>query len=729
MSESTADRIAVHPPAGPLVGPVDSEALSPRQLLALFRRSWRMILYSGLVFAVLSYLAAKLLLTQQYTADATVEVEMGGLTIPELQGVISSEKSDAITFVRGETQVLTSRALVQGVIEELHLTDDPEFNVALRGPSLTARIGGALRDRLPRSFAATLVAGGLLPPAQTAPLPPNAVMANVVAAVTNQLGIISDGKTLLIGINFSSEQAELAAKVVDALVNRYLASKVDEHTVADRKANTDLQRRAEQVHREVDLLEQKIKERREKYNLVSIGESSVGQEQLEQLSAALTEASSTRAQLEANYQRAAILVRSGGAGADNSDALSSSIIGTLRNQEVIAERRAAQLQSTLGAGHPSRLAAEAELASARAAVVTEAKRAMAGLGAQAAAARQHEAELRDQLAKAQMAATSLSSVQSEIDQLQKDADAQRTLYQTLLQSAAQTDTVQSGPGQSGARVVTPPLVPVYVSSPLPKLAGEIGLLSGFAFGGLLAAVGRGREGNYATAGDLTADTGLAVMAVLPRSKGRQTSLAARVVNEPAGTEAEALRSLRGRLRLTGQGSVPRSVLFVGSATGDASSSMAAAFARVAALDGLRVLLIEGDLESPKLAGILGVIPSGGLIETLNGHEHWPENLARDNQTTMDLLLVGRPQPTASQLLETMQLQSLMAETKEEYNLVVVDGHPVTQELHSVTLANVVDAVVLVVAAGETGREQVRAAVNAVSSAARRPPVVALSQAA
>jgi polysaccharide biosynthesis transport protein len=727
MSESTADRISAR--ARPSVGPVDSEALSPGQLVALFRRNWRMILCSGLVVAVMSYLAAKLLLTQQFTADATVEVEMGGFTIPELQGVISSEESDAITFVRGETQILTSRSLVQGVIEELQLTADPEFNTALNGPSLAARIGGALRDRLPRSFGATLVAGGILPAAQAAGESPDVVMANVVAAVTNRLGIISDGKTLLIGITFSSAQAELAAKVVNVLVARYMASKVDEHTVADRKANTDLQRRAEQVHREVDLLEQKIKERREKYNLVSIGESSVGQEQLEQLSAALTEASSTRAQLEANYQRAAILVRSGGAGADNSDALSSSIIGTLRNQEVIAERRAAQLQSTLGAGHPSRLAAEAELASARAAVVTEAKRAMAGLGAQAAAARQHEAELRDQLAKAQMAATSLSSVQSELEQLQKDADTRRTLYQTLIQRAAQTDANKGGPEQSGARVVSLAVAPAFPSSPKPKLAAALGLLGGCAFGGLLAAVGRGREGNYATAGDLTADTGLAVMAVLPKAKGRQMSLAARVVNEPAGTEAEALRSLRGRLRLTGQGSVPRSVLFVGSAAGDSSSSMAAAFARVAALDGLRVLLIEGDLESPKLAGILGVIPSGGLIETLNGHEHWPENLARDNVTTMDLLLVGRPQSAASQLLETMQLQSLMAETKEEYNLVVVDGHPVTQELHSVTLANIVDAVVLVVAAGETGREQVRAAVNAVSSAARRPPVVALSQAA
>jgi succinoglycan biosynthesis transport protein ExoP len=500
---------------------------------------------------------------------------------------------------------------------------------------------------------------------------------------------------------------------------------VEERAVANRKANVDLESRAEQIHTEVNQLERRIRDTRDKYNLVGTREGSIGQRQLEQLSTALIQAGSTRTQLEANYQRAAILVRTGGAGVDHSDALSLSIVGTLRDQEVTAERRVAQLQTTLGPGHPLRIAAEAELASARSAVITEAKRAMAEFGAQVAAARQYEAELRDQLSKAQAAATGLSSVQSELEGLEKDVDARRMLYKTLIQSAAQTGANKGGPEQSGIRVVSLAMTPIYPSSPAPKLAGKLGFLSGCAFGGLLAAIGRGREPNFANAVDVTAEIGLAVMVVLPRTKGRQDLLPVRIVADPSGSEAEALRSLRGRLRLAGHGSVPRSVLFVGSAAGDGNSSIAAAFARLAALDGLRVLLIEGDLQRPKLARLLGLAPSMGLIETLNGHEHWPENIARDSATTTDLLLVGNPQPANSQLLETMQLQSLMAEVREEYNLVVVDGHPVTQALHSLTLANIVDAVVLVVAAG-TGRKQLQAAATAVSSAARGPAVVVLS---
>ena len=176
-------------------------------------------------------------------------------------------------------------------------------------------------------------------------------------------------------------------------------------------------------------------------------------------------------------------------------------------------------------------------------------------------------------------------------------------------------------------------------------------------------------------------------------------------------------------------SVPRSVLFVPAGSDASSSDLAAAFARVAALDGLRVLLIEGDLQAPTIAQKLGVTPTNGLIKTLSGLEHWSENITRDSGAPMDLLLVGTPQPTASRLLETMQLQSFMAEAREEYNLVVVDGHPVTQAMHSLAFVPVVDAVVLVVEAGETEREEVHVSAEAISKATRRRPMVALDQAA
>ena len=608
--------------------------------------------------------------------------------------------------VRSEAQVLQSRALVKSVVKDLNLTAYPEFNGSLRGPSLKTQVGGFVRDKLPAFMADPLVETGILPQAHPAPPSPDVALDNAVGAVQHDIGIANDGRSLIINVDFTSDQPDLSAAVANELIKQDLAAKQTARENANREANLALEKRIQEVHDEVGQLERKILETRQKYNMVQVRAGSVGQQQVEELSAALTKASGDRAQLEANFQRAAVLARTGATGVDNSDALSSSIVGTLRDREATAERRVAELRTTLGSGHPSVMAAEAELASARSAVMTEAKRVMAGLGAQAAAARQREADIRGQLAQSQTAASSLSSVQGELQQLEKDADARRTLYQTLIQRAEQTQAMKEGPEQNGARVVSPAVAPSDPSSPRPKLAAGLGLLSGVAFGGLISVGLRRRERNYTDIADLEADTGLTAVGVLPRAKNRKLPLAARVVKEPTGVEAEALRSLRVRLRFGSNGSVPRSVLFVAAGSDASSSDLAAAFARVAALDGLRVLLIEGDLQVPTIAQKLGVTPTNGLIKTLSGLEHWSENITRDNGAPMDLLLVGTPQPTASRLLETMQLQSFMAEARKEYNLVVVDGHPVTQAMHSLAFVPVVDAVVLVVEAGETEREEV-----------------------
>ena len=93
-----------------------------------------------------------------------------------------------------------------------------------------------------------------------------------------------------------------------------------------------------------------------------------------------------------------------------------------------------------------------------------------------------------------------------------------------------------------------------------------------------------------------------------------------------------------------------------------------------------------------------------------------------------MLASGTPRG-AAQLLDSMQLQNLIAEAREDYNLVVLTGQPVEQAIQTMVLANVVDMVVLVVGANRSKRHAVRDAVNTVVAASKKPPVVALNRSA
>ncbi len=709
----------------------EDNALSPLQLLATLRRNWPLILIFGLLFGAAAYAYTIVAVPKQYSTAGTLSIDMERFAVPALQGALTGESmADPMPVVRSEVQILMSRALLQEVADELNLAADPEFNGALRPPPLGEQVKRMIAGALPLAIAGPLSDAGLLPDVSKPEQPASqaAVRDGIIGSLLRNLNILNDNRSTIVAVQFTATSPDKAASIVNSIITHYIADKSQGRASANTNANSELAQRVADARKEIEALERKIADTREKYNLVQTRAGTVGQQQLEDLSSALTRASADRAQAVANYQRAAALAKTGTVSTDNAAVLGSGTITALREREAAADRRVAQLATTLGTGHPQFRAAQAELGSLRGALAAEAQRVMVSLGAQADAAKAREADLQRQLAISQKNAGGLSAVQSELQQLERDAEARRNVLQTLLQGEAQTAARKVGPEQSGVRVVSMAVPPAFASSPKPKLAGILGMMSGFAFGGLLSLAWGRRDGGFTKPEEIRKATGLAPLAIVPRPLGRK-SLAECVAADPNGPEAEALRALRTRLRFSGRNSVPRSVLFVSSGDAEGTADITAAFARVAALDGMRVLLLEGNLREPSLARILAVPSSGGLVETLQGREHWQEQVEQDSQTTLDHLLVADTHPAANQLLDSMQLQNLVAEARDEYNLVVMDGQPIGSATQTMVLANIVDTVVLVVGAKRAKRSAVREAIRMLTAASRKPVVMALNMAA
>jgi succinoglycan biosynthesis transport protein ExoP len=713
------------------LAPLKEETLAPSALVQRLRRRWPLLLALGLAFGIIGYVATVMFLPKQYTSSGMVAIDTRGLAIPELAGALNnSTLPEPRPLVDSEALILRSPALIKDVVDDLKLEADPEFNGTLKPPGFVDRLKAELRDVLPPGLRQQAISMGLLPPVVDGSARSKAFIDSLtVAAVLHNLAISNDGRSLVLVVQFTANTPKRASEVVNSLMNHYIASKREARDAANREAHAELNNRIEAVRKDVEALEQKIQATRQHYELVQTRAGSVGQQQLEDLSTALTHASADRAQLEANYLRAVALARSGGVGTESLEILNSTTVSTLREREAAAARRVADLSATLGASHPLLSAARAQLAAARAAIASEANRMVTALGAQVQAAREREADLREQLTSAQGKASNLATVQAELTQLEKDADARRNLYATLLQRSVQTQSDKQALEPVGASIVNMADTPIMPSSPHPTMAAAIGMLSGVAFGGFISLLRRRDREPYLGSDEITADTGLAVLASIPRSalRGRAVSLPAVVAADPSGAAAEALRLLRSKLRFVGRGAVPRTILFVSTETGEGASSVAAAFARLAALDGMRVLLLDSDLSNPSLAGLLGVPPSNGLIETLLGQEHWRDAVVQDVYSPLDCLLSSSKQEDGNQLLETTQLQNLLADARDEYSFVVLDAQPAALGAQAVVLTHAVDIVAITVEAGTTSRGKVHQTIEAISGAARKPPVVVLNK--
>lgn len=181
---------------------------------------------------------------------------------------------------------------------------------------------------------------------------------------------------------------------------------------------------------------------------------------------------------------------------------------------------------------------------------------------------------------------------------------------------------------------------------------------------------------------------------------------------PAG-EAEAFHLIRAHLRYFNVDRELRTLLIVSAAPGDGKTTVAHHLATAAARMGPRVLIIEADLRRPTLAQRIEVLPGPGLIDVLIGALSLSEatqmvdlgSSSADGRSgrAVDVLVAGATlPPNPAELLESHAMESVLADAKSLYDLVVIDTPPLTAVSDAFPLLSKVDGVVIV---GRVGRNR------------------------
>lgn len=712
----------VSPGPAPIMPPVLAPLPAPSagllrlgQLTKLLRRHMWLIALCGLLGLAGAFTYSRTL-PKVFTASSAFIVEGDRFAIPELQGAIRADNApDPMPWIRTEVQALTSRALVSQVAARLHMEDLPEFNASLEPPGLIQQI----KDLI----------GPILPPGPAdAPAPgPNEA---VVGAVTKALSVFQDNRSLVISVSFTSRDPRLASTFINALVDDYIQSRSQRRVDANQGANQTMVQRIDQVRADLASIEKEMRDLRSKGDLVGLRNGSVGQLQLEELTTAAARATLERSQLEVTYERAAAAAKQGSSDA-LATVLNSPTISRLRDQEGSASRRMAELATRYGSDYPGVRSAGAELGSTRRQVAEEAGRIVASLGAQLRVSREQEADVKRQLETARVTGVKTENSRAQMEQLQQEATSRRNLYQTLLERAQQTVVQPAGEKTPDIRLLSPAVPPGFASGPNSKMAGLMGGAGGALLGCLIALARIRSVDGFESGNEVTAATGLPVLATLSRKILRPgRGMLARGGMTP-GADTEAMRLLRGRLRFAGRGGRPRAILFVPVLEGDLAANIATAFARGAAADGERVLLVEADLQQPRIGALLGnpgasgERGSGNLLQVLAGAD-WRDAVARHATKPgagLDLLLAAGRGADAHEVLNSPHFQNLLVEARDDYELTVLNAPSATTS-SAAALAQRADVAVLVID-GRAGQLAVHEAATRLSAASRTPLVTVL----
>lgn len=264
-----------------------------------------------------------------------------------------------------------------------------------------------------------------------------------------------------------------------------------------------------------------------------------------------------------------------------------------------------------------------------------------------------------------------------------------------------------------AKVFEPAQVPTDPVVPRPAVNLMLGALIGLLVGIGLAVLRHRTDTSVKSADQLRAVVDVPVLGTIEADQAvGRTPLIAEAAS--GSRVAEDFRQLRTNLQFLDVDR-ERLVWLVTSPTpGAGKTTTVANLALVLAEAGGRVLVIEADLRRPRLAEILGVDRSIGLTNVLV--RRMPGGQAvRRVRPGLDVLASGPLPPNPSELLGSAAMAGLLAQTRERYDVVLVDASPLSPVTDAAALARQVDGVLLVVPHGAVSRQQVLAARDALET--------------
>ena len=173
-------------------------------------------------------------------------------------------------------------------------------------------------------------------------------------------------------------------------------------------------------------------------------------------------------------------------------------------------------------------------------------------------------------------------------------------------------------------------------------------------------------------------------------------------------KAEAYRSLRTNLDFYSLENPLHTLLITSAEPEDDKTTVLANLGVISAQGGKRVILVDADLRRPRLHEVFGMSNDQGLSTALISEQAQLPVFATD-VPGLSIVPAGPTPTNPADLLASARMDAIIAQLKEQADVVLFDAAPLIAVTDGALLATKVDGVLLVARAGHTKREFVERA--------------------
>jgi capsular exopolysaccharide synthesis family protein len=638
---------------------------------------WRWLVIGAVGLGLAAAILVSLLTKPVYRSWVTLEANPPAVAISDEQSrEQDSQATNNFDFVATQVGLLGSRAVAERTAQELNLANNPD--VAVQEGDSSERLRAA------------------------------------TGTVQSGLKVVAPEQGQLIKFSFDSTSPQLAQLVANGVADSFINTSLQRRYEASAYARNFLERQIAKTRGDLEKSERAVVEYAQQQGIINTGSNggtdgktvtsgdtnSLQGESLVQLNSALAAATARRVAAEGAYREAV-------ATGPTSDVNAS--VQPLRQQLATLQSEYQQKREFMKPEHPEMVSLQAQITELQRQISTQLSQASSGrlngLLADYRAALSAEQALQARVGQLKGDVLNLRGRSIQYTILQREVDTNRSLYDALLQRYKQIG-VAGGVGMAPVSIVDRAQLPTSPVKPNVLVNLIIGMGAGL-LAGLAGAVGlEFLNDTIKTREDVRKKLSLPCLGTVPKTGLRDSFIDD--LKNPTSMISEAYSAIVAALRFSTEDGMPKVLLVTSTRSGEGKSSTALAIAQNFARRERRVLLIDSDLRKPAFKTTHDRI---GLSKLLTANDSLNDHVVETQHRSLWLLPSGPLPPNPADLLSTGRIRKIIAEAREAFDLVVIDGPPTLGLADAPLLASAAGSALFVI---ESGKTRTRAAIEALN---------------
>jgi succinoglycan biosynthesis transport protein ExoP len=668
----------------------------------VWKRRW--IIIALFLIVLITTAVATFTMKPIYRGTASLQINKENPQVMDFKEIFSVNMWD-LDYYQTQYKILESRTLAKRVIQNLKLSEHPEFQPKPLTPFQQWK-SNILKPIM------SLFTSSKKNVASEKDSSETQKETALINQFLSRLKIEPIRNSRLVKVHFDSSYPELSAKVPNNLAAAYIQQSVESRFIATEQVKEWLTKQLEDLKAKVERADEALQAFGSRHDIISLEEKeNVTMQRLTELNEALTKAESERMAKEALYKQSKD---------KHFDALPSilenKLVMDLKQAYIQLEAQYMKLSGTFKPEYPEMVRLKNQMQSIQRRMDAEINKIISGIKNDYESSLRREYLIRQAFDQQKAKVMEMKEQGIQYNILKREADTNKELYKGLLQRMKEAG-VSAGLTISNIQVVDQAEIPAGPYKPNKRLNLLLAAVVGLFLGIGLAFFFEYLDNTLKTPEDVEQLIRLPSFGMVPeisyerKKRLEKASFPVELVTHghPKSILSESYRNIRTSILLSFSEKPPKKIVITSPNPSEGKTTTVVNTAIALSQTGARVLIVDGDMRHPRIHKIFNQENGAGLSNFLSGNVPLDLIIKQTEVPNLYYIPSGPIPPNPSELIGSNLFKEMVKVLGNRFDHVVLDSPPALGFADSVILSTSVDGVILVVLGGKTPRETLQRA--------------------